>query len=49
VEPGALRILVGTSAGDLPCQSSVRLTGPTRPAGPDRRLVTPGEIRSIES
>ncbi|WP_229830836.1 glycoside hydrolase family 3 N-terminal domain-containing protein [Actinoplanes ianthinogenes] len=49
VEPGDLRILVGTSAGDLPCEATVRLTGPVRPAGADRRLVTPAEVRPIES
>ncbi|GIE90672.1 glycoside hydrolase family 3 N-terminal domain-containing protein [Actinoplanes regularis] len=48
VEPGELRVLVGTSAGDLPCQATVRLTGPTRPAGADRRLTTPAEVRPIE-
>ncbi|KUL33332.1 glycoside hydrolase family 3 N-terminal domain-containing protein [Actinoplanes awajinensis] len=46
VEPGDLRILVGTSAGDLPCTASVRLTGPVREAGPERRLVTPVEVRT---
>ncbi len=49
VEPGDLRILVGTSAGDLPCQATVRLTGPVRPAGAERRLTTPGEVRPIAS
>jgi beta-glucosidase len=49
VEPGDLRILVGTSAGDLPCSATVRLTGPARPAGADRRLTTPVEVKPIES
>jgi beta-xylosidase len=30
VEPGQVDILVGRSAGDLPCQARVLLTGPTR-------------------
>ncbi|MFI1995698.1 beta-glucosidase [Actinoplanes sp. NPDC020271] len=49
VEPGDLRVLVGTSAGDLPCQATVRLTGPVRPAGAERRLTTPGTVRPIGS
>ncbi|TWG24587.1 glycoside hydrolase family 3 N-terminal domain-containing protein [Actinoplanes teichomyceticus] len=49
VEPGELRVLVGTSAGDLPCTATVRLTGPARPAGPDRRLVTPVEVQPLAS
>ncbi|GGN69207.1 glycosyl hydrolase [Actinoplanes lobatus] len=49
VEPGELRILVGTSAGDLPCEGSVELTGPVRPAGADRRLVTGVEVRPADS
>ncbi|WP_370644460.1 glycoside hydrolase family 3 N-terminal domain-containing protein [Actinoplanes sp. L3-i22] len=49
VEPGDLRILVGTSAGDLPCQATVQLTGPARPAGADRRLTTPVTVRPIQS
>jgi beta-glucosidase len=40
VEPGDLEILVGTSAADLPCRATVRLTGPTRVVGHDRRLDT---------
>ncbi|AEV83375.1 beta-glucosidase [Actinoplanes sp. SE50] len=49
VEPGELRILVGTSAGDLPCSATVRLTGPTRAAGADRRLTTGVQVRPIAS
>ena len=49
VEPGELRILVGTSAADLPCQGSVELTGPVRPAGADRVLTTPVEVRRTDS
>lgn len=41
VEPGEVEVLVGTSAADLPCRGTVRLTGPRRAVGPDRRLVTP--------
>ncbi|GAA2902542.1 glycosyl hydrolase [Actinoplanes cyaneus] len=47
VEPGDLRIQVGTSAGDLPCQATVRLTGPARPAGADRQLTTPAVVRLV--
>ncbi|MET0424002.1 MAG: glycoside hydrolase family 3 N-terminal domain-containing protein, partial [Actinoplanes sp.] len=41
VEPGTLEILVGTSAGDLPCRGRITLTGPVRPVG-DRRVLTTG-------
>ena len=41
VEPGDVEVHVGTSATDLPCCGTVRLTGPLRVVGPDRRLVTP--------
>jgi len=44
VEPGDIEIYAGTSAGDLPCRATVRLTGPVRPAGHDRRFTTPVEI-----
>jgi beta-glucosidase len=44
VEPGDLEVLVGTSAADLPCRGMVRLTGPLRVVGHDRRLVTPVEF-----
>ncbi|GGO02291.1 beta-xylosidase/alpha-l-arabinosidase [Microbispora bryophytorum] len=46
VEPGDVDVFVGTSASDLPCQGRVRLTGPLRHVGHDRRLVTPVEVRS---
>lgn len=49
VEPGELRIQVGTSAADLPCTASVELTGEVRPAGTGRRLVTPVEVRPADS
>ncbi|HET6753869.1 MAG TPA: fibronectin type III-like domain-contianing protein, partial [Jiangellaceae bacterium] len=44
VEPGEVEVLVGTSAADLPCNGTVRLTGPLRVVGHDRRLVTPVDI-----
>ncbi|AQZ64224.1 Beta-glucosidase [[Actinomadura] parvosata subsp. kistnae] len=45
VEPGDVEVLAGTSAADLPCRGVVRLTGPARHVGHDRRLVTPAEVR----
>jgi beta-glucosidase len=45
VEPGSMDVQVGTSAGDLPLQGSVTLTGPVRQVGPDRRLTTPVEVK----
>ena len=47
VEPGELDVLVGTSAQDLPCRGTVRLTGPVRAVGSDRRLTTPVELSPI--
>ncbi|GAA3342163.1 glycoside hydrolase family 3 N-terminal domain-containing protein [Amorphoplanes nipponensis] len=44
VEPGEIEIMVGTSAGDLPCRGTVRLTGPLRVVGSGRRLVTPVDV-----
>ena len=44
VEPGEHDVLVGTSAADLPCRGTVRLTGGVRVVGHDRRLVTPVEV-----
>ncbi|GIH22219.1 glycosyl hydrolase [Acrocarpospora phusangensis] len=49
VEPGDLEVFVGTSSTDLPCQGGVRLTGPTRVVGHDRKLVTPVEVESPEA
>ncbi|MEU4424534.1 glycoside hydrolase family 3 N-terminal domain-containing protein [Actinoplanes sp. NPDC024001] len=49
VEPGELRIQVGTSASDLPCCGSVQLTGAVRTVGTPRRLTTPVEVRSADS
>jgi hypothetical protein len=45
VEPGDLDVLVGTSADHLPCRGRVRLIGPLRRVGRDRRLVTPVDVR----
>ncbi len=44
VEPGDIEVMVGTSANDLPCRGTVRLTGPLRVVGADRRLVTPVDV-----
>jgi beta-glucosidase len=44
VEPGDIELFVGTSAADLPCRGGIRLTGPVRVVGHDRRLVTPVEV-----
>jgi beta-glucosidase len=49
VEPGEIEVLVGTSATDLPCRAAVRLTGPVRVVGHDRRLVTPVEVSPARS
>lgn len=46
VEPGEIEVLAGTSAADLPCRGTVRLTGPARHVGHDRRLVTTVEIEN---
>ncbi|HEY2296427.1 MAG TPA: glycoside hydrolase family 3 N-terminal domain-containing protein [Jatrophihabitans sp.] len=48
VEPGDVELLIGNSAADLPCRESVRLTGPTRIVGSDRRLITPVEVGASE-
>ncbi len=45
VEPGDIEVLVGASATDLPCRGRVRLTGPVRVVGHDRRLDTPVDFR----
>jgi beta-glucosidase len=49
VEPGDLEVLVGTSAADLPCRDRVRLIGPLRVVGHDRRLVTPVDLSPAPS
>jgi hypothetical protein len=41
VEPGELHVLVGSSAGDLPCRAVLHVTGDTRVVGVDRVLDTP--------
>ncbi len=45
VEPGEIEVQIGTSAGDLPFRLPVRLSGPVRTAGHDRRLVSTVEQR----
>ena len=47
VEPGEIEILAGTSATDLPCRGTVRLTGPVRETGRDRKLLTPVEVVKV--
>ncbi|RZS86854.1 beta-glucosidase [Motilibacter rhizosphaerae] len=47
VEPGEVELLVGTSAAHLPCSGTVRVTGPTRVVGHDRRLDTPVTLRPV--
>jgi beta-xylosidase len=44
VESGDIEVMVGTSAADLPCRGRVRLTGPVRVVGHDRKLITPVEL-----
>src|SRR5690606_29371141 len=44
VEPGDIEVFAGTSARDLPCAGKIRLTGPQRVVGHDRRLFTPVEV-----
>ncbi len=46
VEPGDVQLWLGTSAADVPCRSTVHVTGTTRVVGHDRRLVTPSHIRA---
>jgi beta-glucosidase-like glycosyl hydrolase len=47
VEPGDIDVLVGSSADDLPCRGSFRLTGPLRVVGNDRRLHTPVDVSAV--
>ena len=47
VESGDVQLLLGTSVADLPCCQTVRVTGPTRVLGHDRRLVTPVVITTV--
>ncbi len=44
VEAGDVELFLGSSAADLPCCQSLRLTGPTRVVGHGRYLVTPAEV-----
>jgi beta-glucosidase-like glycosyl hydrolase len=44
VEPGEIRVYLGRSAEDLPCEGWFTLVGPVRETGPDRVLTTPAEI-----
>jgi beta-glucosidase len=46
VEAGDVELLLGNSAEELPVRETLRVTGPTRVVGSDRRLVTPVEIVS---
>src|SRR4051812_2312734 len=48
VEPGDVEVLVGTSSASWPCRGTVRLTGPVRPVGVDRRLVTPVTVQTAD-
>jgi beta-glucosidase len=47
VEPGDIEVMAGTSASDLPCRGTVRLTGPIRVVGHDRQLMTPVELSPV--
>jgi beta-xylosidase len=49
VEPGEIEVYAGTSAADLPCRGTVRLTGPLRTVGHDRRLTTPVSVTPDEA
>jgi beta-glucosidase len=44
VEPGEIRLMVGSSSEDVRAQGTVRLTGDVRVAGPDRVLTTPSSV-----
>jgi beta-glucosidase len=49
VASGDLEVLVGTSSADLPHRATIRLTGPTRPVGPEdaeRRLLTAVSVQA---
>ncbi|MFZ3572847.1 glycoside hydrolase family 3 N-terminal domain-containing protein [Streptomyces sp. BH097] len=49
VEPGAVEVQVGASSQELSCRAVVRLTGPTRVIGHDRRLTTPVDVTLEEA
>jgi beta-xylosidase len=44
VEPGEIRLMVGSSSEDIRAHGTVRLTGDVRVAGPDRVLTTPFSV-----
>ncbi|WP_254666543.1 glycoside hydrolase family 3 N-terminal domain-containing protein [Humibacillus sp. DSM 29435] len=44
VEPGEIRLWVGSSSDGLPCSATVRLTGPLRVVSAGGVLVTPVEV-----
>ncbi|MEO7446700.1 MAG: glycoside hydrolase family 3 N-terminal domain-containing protein, partial [Humibacillus sp.] len=44
VEAGDVLVMVGSSAGDLPCRAVLRLTGETRVVGVERVLDTPVSV-----
>jgi beta-xylosidase len=46
VEPGEIGVAVGGASDNLPLRGSFTLTGPERPAGPDRILDTPVDVSS---
>ncbi len=45
VEPGDVQLWLGTSAANVPCRTTIRITGQIRIVGSDRQLVTPVHIR----
>lgn len=47
VEPGEIRLAVGSSSVDLPLSASVTLTGPTRTVGHGRVLDTPVTVTPV--
>lgn len=44
VEPGEIRLMLGSSSTDVRLRGSFRLTGETRHVGVDRRLSTPARV-----
>jgi beta-glucosidase-like glycosyl hydrolase len=48
VEAGDVLVMVGSSAGDLPCRAVLRVTGETRVVGVDRVLDTPVRVGPAE-
>ncbi|GAA2025873.1 glycoside hydrolase family 3 N-terminal domain-containing protein [Catenulispora yoronensis] len=47
VEPGEVRLSVGSSSSDLRARASVSLTGSTRTVAGDRVLTTPAVVRTL--